>query len=270
MAGISIVVLILTQMDKLVISHRFSLRAFGYYMLATSAASALYYGISPLYNAFFPRFVQLMAAGNESGLATLYHRGSQAASVAIFPAALLLAFYSRDLMWLWTQDRETAARTGLIVSILVLAYAANAIMHLPYGLQLASGWTRLSLGFNLLWVIGLLPILNIMTGRYGVPGAAVVWLALNCSYLIIVVPLMHRRLLRREMWRWYTVDIVSPLLGSLCVLVIAHAAVPTPTGRLALFAYLCGLWLAAACAAAALAPHIRSLVARLVLRRVSI
>lgn len=31
------------------------------------------------------------------------------------------------------------------------------------------------------------------------------------------IPLMHRRLLKKEMWRWYFVDNGLPLLISLCI-----------------------------------------------------
>ena len=61
-------------------------------------------------------------------------------------------------------------------------------------------------------IVLLLPAIYIAATHYGALGAAYVWVALNLAYLLVATPLMHRKLLSSEMWRWYRLDILFPLL----------------------------------------------------------
>ncbi len=88
-------------------------------------------------------------------------------------------------------------------------------MNPPYALQLAFGWTKLSVFKNVIAVILLVPLIIYMTMRYGATGAASVWLFLNIGYVFFEIPIMHRRLLRKEKWRWYWQDVGVPLIAGL-------------------------------------------------------
>jgi O-antigen/teichoic acid export membrane protein len=109
-----------------------------------------------------------------------------------------------------------------VLSLLMLGTALNSIMSLPLALQLAHGWTRLSVISNVIAVLLFVPLLVWLVILWGAEGAAVAWIALNVGYVLIQVPLMHRRLLRSEMWRWYSEDIGLPIL--VCGLVAALMA----------------------------------------------
>jgi len=88
----------------------------------------------------------------------------------------------------------------------------NTLMQLPYFTMVAHGWTRLSLVSNIVAAMVLLPALLLVVPRYGAPGAALVWIVLNLGYIVFQVPLLHRRILRGEMARWYFADLALPLL----------------------------------------------------------
>ena len=40
-------------------------------------------------------------------------------------------------------------------------------------------------------------------------------LFLNIGYVFFEIPIMHRRLLRKEKWRWYWQDVIVPLIAGL-------------------------------------------------------
>jgi O-antigen/teichoic acid export membrane protein len=120
-------------------------------------------------------------------------------------------------MLLWTQNATTAQETHLLVSILICGTAINGIMNLPYALQLAFGWTKLSFFKTLIAVILLVPLIIYMTMHYGAIGAAGVWLVLNMGMFFFEIPIMHLRLLRKEKWRWYLQDVCLPL--AVCILI---------------------------------------------------
>ena len=90
-------------------------------------------------------------------------------------------------------------------------------MNLPYALQLSHGWTRIGLAINTVFIVTLVPAIVLMTRHYGAAGAASVWLGLNAIYMIIGVPLTHRRLLKGEAFRWFAKDVGVPLAGTLVI-----------------------------------------------------
>jgi hypothetical protein len=82
----------------------------------------------------------------------------------------------------------------------------------------------------------LLPAVIVLSGRYGVVGAGIVWVALNVGYATIGVGIMHRRLLRGELMRWYVADVGLPLVASVAAAGLVRAAIPAPSGSLGLAA----------------------------------
>ncbi|MBE0606169.1 MAG: oligosaccharide flippase family protein [Deltaproteobacteria bacterium] len=227
MSGITITALVLTQLDKVILSKMLALNTFGYYILAGMVGNGLSgLLIAPMFNTIFPRFSALVAAGDEKSLLEMYHGSTQVMAVMILPAAIVISLFSREIMLLWTGSQEIANNTAPIVSILVAGTALNGLMNLPYALQLSHGWTRIGLAINSVFIVTLVPAIILMTRQYGAAGAATVWLGLNSLYMLIGVPLTHRRLLKGEASRWFTKDIGIPLAGSLAIAGIARFIFP--------------------------------------------
>jgi O-antigen/teichoic acid export membrane protein len=111
---------------------------------------------------------------------------------------------------------------SLLISLLVIGNALNGLMHMPYALQLAHGWTRLAFIQNAVAVILLAPAIYFATLRWGAVGAAGVWIFLNSGYLLISAQVMYRRLLVAEKSRWYVNDVGKVLLAVLIVTGVAR------------------------------------------------
>jgi O-antigen/teichoic acid export membrane protein len=90
----------------------------------------------------------------------------------------------------------------------------NGLMQLPYFTMIAHGWTRLSLVSNIVAVAVLVPLLLLVVPIYGGRGAALVWITLNLGYILVQAPLLHRRILRGELWRWYGQDLALPMVAA--------------------------------------------------------
>lgn len=220
--GIAVLSTILTQLDKVILSRLLSLETFGYYSLANVVAISLYRFITPVFSATFPRLTNLVSLGDTEEISRLYHKSSQLVSLLILPVALVVILFSKEILLLWTQNSLTAQRTYVLVSILVTGTALHCLGHIPYALQLAFGWTRLALLANVVSVLLLAPLLILLAKRYGAVGAACVWVILNVGYILISLPIMHRRLLPGEKWRWYFVDVGRPLLAAAAASVIGR------------------------------------------------
>ena len=60
MMGIAFVALMLTQLDKVILSNILSLSNFGYYSLVSAVVASLYFFVTPVTTAYFPKFVALI------------------------------------------------------------------------------------------------------------------------------------------------------------------------------------------------------------------
>lgn len=221
MVGITFLALLLTQVDKLLLSHLLSLELFGYYTLAASVAGVLYVAISPVTQAVYPRMVELFTSKDQIALVTVYHEASQLVTVMTAPVAVLISVFAGEVLFLWSGDANLAQKTAPILSALVVGTFLNALMWMPYSCQLAHGWTSLTLKINAVAVAILIPAIIWVVPRYGPLGAAWIWVALNAGYIVITIKLMHRRLIPHEKWRWYLADVLLPIVGAAGVIIPA-------------------------------------------------
>lgn len=257
MSGITAFSLVLGQADKVILSKLLSLKMFGYYTLAGMFGAGLSMIVGSVSNTIFPRFSALVAAGDEEALKHLYHRCTQLMAVLILPSAAVLALFSSEILQLWTRNAEIARIAGPIASVLVVGTAINGLMYLPYMLQLAYGWTSIGLKITIFLTVVVVPAIWLMATHYGPMGAAFVWLGLQAINMLIGVPLTHRRLLRREMTRWFLQDVGPPLAATVVVAGLGRALITGPMSSLATSVALFVVLLAALAASACAAPLIR-------------
>jgi O-antigen/teichoic acid export membrane protein len=257
MSGITLTSLILTQIDKVLVSKLLSLKLFGYYTLAWAVANGLLVISGAVFNVIFPRMSKQVAAGDENGIRQSYHRGSQLMAVLVLPLAAVLSFFPFDILRLWTRNSETAGIAAPILGVLVIGSALNALLYLPYALQLAFGWTKLSLIAGLLSIAIVIPAMFPLTKYFGAVGAASVWAVLNLLNMLAIVPIMHRRLLPREAWAYFG-DIGLPLISTIGLAALGRLIFKNLTSPVMTLAALSSVWLGSFVMAVLAAPQIRS------------
>lgn len=218
-----------SQIDRLSIASLRPLAELGYYTLAISIAAGLGRMVLPMFNAIYPRFSRLVAQGEEATLRELYHLSSQYLMVVVAAVAAILIVFAHDVLYLWTGNADLSGKVALPLAILVAGSAFNGLMNIPYALQLAHGWTRLAMGLNAASLLLGIPFCLWAVPRFGISGAACVWLLANLASVVIGIPVMHRRLLRGEMTEWYLHDVLPPVLAaSVVALVLAWLLSPLP------------------------------------------
>ncbi|MFN9917236.1 MAG: hypothetical protein ACK53L_31910, partial [Pirellulaceae bacterium] len=100
-----------------ILSRILSLSEFAYYSLAGTLANSLQLVTGPISQAIYPRLVELVATGNQAGLATTFHRASQLVAVTTSPAVALLLGFSADAIFVWSNDISLAERVGPILAV---------------------------------------------------------------------------------------------------------------------------------------------------------
>jgi len=240
MTGISVVVTVLTQMDKIILSKMLPLHMFGYYVIAANIGSMINVLVQPVSTAVFPKLAQLSGTADEAGLSKLYHKSCQMTSVIVIPAAMTFLFYSEEILTVWLRNAETVQQVNLIAKIMVLGSCLNALMTLPYNLQLAYGWTKLALVQNLVSILVLAPLLIFMVQYAAAVGAAIVWVILNIGYLLILMPIMHTKLIKHELRSWTIRDVGLPAIAAVATIAVSRFLMPS-----IITGYLIIPWLAA-------------------------
>jgi len=256
-SGISILAIILTQLDKVILSKLLTLSDFGYYTFAATVASVLYRLIGPVFTAYYPKLTEHVSNKATYLISSDYHHGSQLMAVVVLPLALTLAFFSREILELWTGDSDIVMHSYLLVSLLAIGNALNGLMHMPYALQLAHGWTRLAFYSNVVAVIALVPAIIAATSHWGPAGAAGVWVLLNCGYLLVGIQLMHRRFLKTEKWSWYIHDAGKPMLLVFIIAAVGHVIIDDDMQGLPVLVILASVFLLTSLGAIGVSPFIR-------------
>lgn len=227
-AGVStaaIFAVALTQIDKLVLSALLPLTEFASYFLAATLAGAILTVVGPISSTAFPKLSELVAS-RATTISSVYHASCQLVAVMVFPMVVVAWAFPEEILLWWTRDGDVAREAAPIFQVLAIGTALNALMQIPYMLQLSHGWAGLGAKANLVACVVLLPAIYIVVPRMGALGGAYVWLALNLAYVTVVVPVMHQKLLRGEALRWYLGDNVLPAIASALAAAIVKPLLP--------------------------------------------
>ncbi len=260
--------LMLSQVDKILVSRLLSLEDFGYYTLAVTMAGCISLIGNPIAQAVYPQMAQLVARRDENALVHVYHESTQLFAVVAVPIALVISVYADEVMYAWTGDLLVSRETGALLSILVIGNLLSGLMVIPSMLQFAHGWTGFIVKFNSVAVLAVVPALVYTIPRFGGIGAAWIWLILNVSYIFLGIHLLHRRLLPEEKWAWYLKDLALPSVGALSVCLISMIFIKAPQNhRLEYLFFLVLCTLTAFIAAAMFAPRVRIRICNALLKR---
>lgn len=212
MMAISLVTLISSQADKVMLSKFLSLSDFGSYSLAFLIANSLFIFITPISQAFYPEFCRLHAKNDEKGIRTLFHKGVQLGAVLGSTISLIVIFQSSTLLMLWTGNKDLTDSTSSLLSVLMLAFFMNSFLELPHFIQLTYGYVKIALRTNIALCIFTIPMLYLMIPAYGVMGVAWALVVINCVQLFFIAPLMLRCLGPGIIRIWMLKDILFPAL----------------------------------------------------------
>ncbi len=212
MGSINILALLLTQLDKIILSSVLSLKAFGFYSIAWMLGTLIYRLTGPVFNSYYPKITQLLEQKQQCTMMDVYTQGCRVMAVAVVPISLWMALFSYEIMELWTHNAELANQASGALSVFAIGTMFNAFMHIPYAIQLAHSYTRLALVQNIIAVILLAPLTWYFATNYGLTATALPWLMVNAGYVILGAPLMYHFLKLSGLRNWYVQSIFIPVL----------------------------------------------------------
>ena len=222
---------LVTQTDKLVLSKMLPLADYGHFTLAVLAASGVMMISGPISGALLPRMARLQAEGDEAGLINLYRNATQMIAAIAIPACLVLAFFSEQVLWVWTGDAHATAQAAPVLRLYALGNGFLAMAAFPYYLQFAKGDLKLHLIGNAIFLLLLIPSLVWATRQYGATGAGYAWLGANAVYFFAWVPMVHQRFVKGLHRNWLIQDVGGIVVLGSAIAVALSAVVSWPAER---------------------------------------
>ena len=210
--GNTIINVILTQIDKVLLSKTLTLIMFSYYTIAITLASGISMIIVPISSLVFPQYVRLKENKDGDELKSLFHRTTQYLVILLFPLCAVLICYSKPLIFLWMKDNIIAENSYLISSLFIIGGCIHAVNTLPMNCAVAFGWPKLIFWSNLVKMVLMIPLIYFLVINYQGIGAGFSSIIINSLYLVIVIPMFFQRFFKSEIKSWYLNDIGIPFL----------------------------------------------------------
>jgi O-antigen/teichoic acid export membrane protein len=226
--GMAILIGIATQQaDRILLSRLLPLDMFGVYSLVVLIADSLQRGAGPFITAQFPHFTDLIARKRWRQLSRDYHRITIIIAALILPAAMLICFFSTEILQLVMANRVIGNQFVWLLEIRTLATAANILQWLPHVIQLATGLSAFVLFVNTVSASIYLPGIVFLTPIYGVLVPAVLWLAVQVIWFVPMIMVTHHRALKGEAWLWIEGSVLRPCLLAIVVVAISRYFAPS-------------------------------------------
>jgi O-antigen/teichoic acid export membrane protein len=194
-AATGVLWLLVSQVDRLVLSAVLSLSDYALYSLAVAAAGGVTVAINPLIAALLPAYCRQYASTTMDDREESYRRVVEIVAGATALVAGIIGVLSYDVLLLWTRDVHVASYGAPVVMAYALGNFAQTVAGLPYFVQFAAGNLRMHVIGSVLFVIAYVPGTIVVASKYGAVGVGLLWLAMNVVYIVAWVPIVHARFL---------------------------------------------------------------------------
>ncbi|MES1217895.1 MAG: oligosaccharide flippase family protein, partial [Bacteroidota bacterium] len=240
-AGMGVAAILRTvvlQLDKIIVSKLVSDTQFGYYTIATNVAMLVYNVSFPIYMAILPHFTKLFFENSQQKIKEDFHFYARLLSCLLLPFSIVIFFYSQEFLWLWTKNAELAVAISPVLKLMIAGTTLNAMLMPVHTMLLANNRIRFMLLSHIIAFIVAVPVIILLTLKFGVTGGAISVLLLFAGYVTIQAPLIFNNLkLKDSLLTWYLRDIIFfalPLIVLSLLLTQLKKYIVT-AGRLQLF-----------------------------------
>src|SRR5690554_338922 len=231
---------LLTQLDKLVLSKTLTLSEYGYFTLVATVSSGVMMLSGPVSKAILPRMTALLAEGKKDEMIQLYRKSTRLIVILVMPIAITIACLPYSVLFVWTGNEEAARWGEQILPLFILGAAILAIVAFQYYLQYVYGNLKYHVRYNTFSVLANVPLIIFLAIEYGPIGVAWLWFGFRFLSLVVWVPFIHSRFAPGLNRVWFLEDVFRPL-AAISVAIVASLYTKSyfyDLGRLELFVFL--------------------------------
>jgi O-antigen/teichoic acid export membrane protein len=194
MSGTAVLWIVLTQIDKVLLSSLLPLNEYGYFSLVALIATGILMLSNPLAQTLLPRLTVLMAEGRRDDMHNLFLAANRFVCTFLFPLAALIALHAYDMVYAWSGDQAAAQWSRSILPWYSLGSAIMAVSAFQFYLQYAYGQMRLHIWYSVVSTLVTVPVMVLAIHYQGALGAAIAWFILRVVSFAIWPAIVHQRL----------------------------------------------------------------------------
>jgi O-antigen/teichoic acid export membrane protein len=199
----TVLVFLITQSDKIILTKLLTLEQFGYYSIAISVPLAISSLANLITRSFQPKMNQLFEVRNIAELDLLYLKACSLIAYAIAFLAIPLMIFSREFLLLFLAGNDEVVKIVPVFTMLVFGYSLHSLTFMPYALSISNGWARYGLNVSIFALLIMTPLNILLTIKFHLLGAALAWLILSIGYLFFSVVYLHKNIHRNLIRKFY-------------------------------------------------------------------
>jgi O-antigen/teichoic acid export membrane protein len=186
--------IVLTQLDKVLLSEQLPLDQYGYFSLVALITTGILMLTNPLVQALLPRLTVLVAEGRAQDMHSLYLVAHRFTCTFLFPLAAVIALHAEPLIYAWTGDQAAAQWSRSVLPWYALGSAIMAASAFQFYLQYAYGRMRLHIWYSVISAVITVPAMLVAIKYQGAYGAALAWFFLRAASFAVWPMIVHQRL----------------------------------------------------------------------------
>ncbi|WP_426141897.1 lipopolysaccharide biosynthesis protein [Pseudomonas sp. DWP3-1-2] len=186
--------IVLTQIDKVLLSEQLPLDQYGYFSLVALITTGIMMLTNPLVQTLLPRMTVLMAEGRRDDMHALFLAANRFVCTFLFPLAAVIALHAQPLVYAWTGDQAAAQWSQSVLCWYALGSAIMAVSAFQFYLQYAYGQMRLHVWYSVVSAVIAVPLMFLAIDYQGAYGAALAWFFLRIVSFSVWPMIVHTRL----------------------------------------------------------------------------
>jgi O-antigen/teichoic acid export membrane protein len=213
---------LLTQLDKLVLSGILPLSDYGYFTLAVLVAGGILQLSTPISAPIMPRLARLQGEQQFEQMRQVYLNATQFVSVIVVTAGIVLAGLAKPVLYAWTGDINLAVKAAPVLMLYSLGNTLLALGAFPYYLQYAKGDLKYHFIGNILFIVVLVPTIIWAATSYGAVGAGWVWFLTQVAFLLFWVSYVHKKIEPNINIQWFKSFVPSLISVSIFIALVGR------------------------------------------------
>jgi len=205
---VGIIWVLLSQSDKLILSHLLPLTTYGYFALVTVISSGILQLAAPISMALLPKMTCLLSQEKSGEMLRLYRHATQLIAAIVLPISGIMAIFGTEIIYVWTGNRIAANWGGPILFWYALGNGFLSLSAFQYYLQFAYGNLKLHVIFNTVFALITFPLILFSAYHYGALGTGITWFLMQTTAFFIWPPVVHHKYAPGIHREWIIKDIL--------------------------------------------------------------
>lgn len=202
MMFVSLLAMVHTQADKLILSKLLAVGQFGFYAFGFAAVSRVTLVTSAIAHAAFPSFSELSGGPERGRMMSRYRALQDLVCFGTVPLFAAVPFATLPVFgYVFT---PAAARDLLLpVTLVAVGFYMNGALNVPHVFTLALGRPDIAARANLIALGVVLPATGLLVYGWGLTGAGLSWVLYHVFLYLYAVPRMCRECLGIGPMEWF-------------------------------------------------------------------